>query len=182
MSEHRQHGHHHPPDVPHRPGEVHTPDAVQYDRDLNVRAVVVTAVSLAGGTLVILVLMWWLFGGLRRLETAADPPPPALREVRERHLPPEPRLQSEPDLDMLQLRAEEDQMIARPAWIDPKQGTLRIPVDLAIDVLVRRGLPAANGNPARPPGSPTTPLPPVPTANTPGTAAAAPPSPRGGPR
>jgi len=90
---------------------------------------------------------------------------------------------------MLRLRAEEDQAIARPAWIDQRQGTVRIPVDLAIDVLVRRGLPAANGDPTRTPGSPTTPLPPVPMANTPGTAAAAPPTPgntpgksKGGPR
>jgi hypothetical protein len=182
MSEHRQHGHQQPADVPRRPGEVHTPDAVQYDRDLNVRGVVVTGISLAVGTLVVLLLSWWLFAGLRRLEKAADPPPPALREVRERHLPPEPRLQSDADGDMRTLRAAEDQMIERPAWIDESQGTVRIPVDLAIDVLVRRGFPVANGNPARTPGSPTTPLPPVPTANTPGTAAAAPPSPRGGPR
>jgi hypothetical protein len=171
-----------PADVPRRPGEVHTSDAVQYDRDLNVRGVVVTGISLAVGTLVVLLLSWWLFAGLRRLEKAADPPPPALREVRERHLPPEPRLQSDADGDMRTLRAAEDQMIERPAWIDESQGTVRIPVDLAIDVLVRRGLPAVNGNPARTPGSATTPLPPVPTANTPGTAAAAPPSPRGGSR
>ncbi len=180
MSEHR-HGHHaHPPDVPHRPGELHTPDAVQFDRDLNVRGVIWTAVWLAVGTLVSILAMWWLYQGLRRLERADDPPPPALREVRQRHLPPGPRLQSEPDLDMLQLRADEDQLLTRPAWIDEKQGTARIPVDLAIDVLARRGLPAANGNPTRTPGSPTTPLPPmppIPTANAPGTAAAAPPSP-----
>jgi hypothetical protein len=183
MTEHGGHGHHQPADVPRRPGEVHTPDAVQYDRDLNVRGVVWSALALAVGTLVVLVLMWWLFGGLGRLEKASDPPPPALREVRERHLPPEPRLQAEADGDMLELRAAEDQMIERPAWIDRNQGTVRIPIDLAIDVLLRRGLPAANGDPTRPPGSPTTPLPPVspvPTANAPGTAAAAPPSPRGG--
>jgi hypothetical protein len=157
MSEHRPGQHVYPPDVPRRPGELHTPDAVQYDRDLNVRGVVITALSLAGGIVAVVFLMWWLFAGLRRLERAADPPPPALREVRERHLPPGPRLQSEPDLDMLQLRADEDQILTRPAWIDKSQGTARIPVDLAIDVLVRRGLPVATGNPTRtaPPPPPT---------------------------
>jgi len=134
-----------PPGQPGRPGEGHTPDAEQYDRDLNLRAVVWTALSLTVGTLVILLLMWWLFAGLRHLETAADPPQPALREVRERRLPPEPRLQSDPDGDMLRLRADEDQRLERPAWIDQKQGTLRIPVDIAIDVLARRGLPAVSG-------------------------------------
>jgi hypothetical protein len=172
MNDHGKHEQ--PADVPRRPGEVHTPDAVQYDRDLNVRGVVVSAVSLAVGTLVVLALVWWLFTGLRRLEKAADPPPPALREVRERHLPPEPRLQSDADGDMRTLRAAEDQMIERPSWIDEKQGTVRIPVDLAIDVLVRRGLPVANGNPTRTPGSPTTPMP---AAATPTTTAPAPPAP-----
>ena len=128
---------------PHRPGEVHTADAIEYDRDLNVRGVIVSAIVLAVGTLFVLLLVWWLFLGLGRLERAADPPAPALREVRERRLPPEPRLQANADGDMLTLRAAEDQLIARPAWIDPKQGTVRIPVDLAIDVVLRRGLLAA---------------------------------------
>ncbi len=177
MSEHGKHEQ--PADVPRRPGEVHTPDAVQYDRDLNVRGVVISAVSLAVGTLVVLALVWWLFTGLRRLEKAADPPAPALREVRERHLPPEPRLQSDADGDMRGLRAAEDQMIERPSWIDEKQGTVRIPVDLAIDVLVRRGLPVANGNPGGTggAGAPGALAKPAPAAPTPTTTAPAPPTP-----
>jgi hypothetical protein len=163
---------------PERPGEVHTPDSVQYDQDLNVRGVVWTALSLAFGTLAILLLMWWLFAGLRHLETAADPPPPALSEVRERRLPPEPRLQSDPDDDMLELRADEKRRLQSPEWIDPKQGTLRIPINLAIDVLARRGLPVVSGAPATQPGALATPAPPAPT---PVTTAPSPPSP-GGPR
>jgi hypothetical protein len=174
MSEHR-HSHPLPADAPHRPGEVRTPDAVQYDRDLNVRGVAWTAILLAIGTILALFLSWWIFLGLGKLEKASDPPPPALREVRERRLPPAPRLQDDPDGDMLKLRAQEDQQIARPSWIDEKQGTLRIPVDLAIDVLARRGLPAANGNPSVPaatpaPGQPA--MPPTPTAPAPPTGSA----------
>lgn len=167
MTEHR---HPLPPDAPRRPGEVHTPDAVQYDRDLSVRGVVWTAVILAASGLLIVVLMWWFFVGLGRLERRKDPPAPALREVRARHLPPEPRLQSSPDDDMLALRETERRLIQRPEWIDPQQGTLRIPINIAIDVLARRGLPVA------PPPVPTAPA--APTA--PNTAAARPPG--GGPR
>jgi len=144
-----------PADVPHRPGEVHTPDSVQYDRDLNIRGVVWSALALAVGTIAILFVVWWLFLGLGRLEKASDPPAPALREVRERRLPPEPRLQADADGDMLKLRATEDQRIARPGWIDRQQGTARIPVDLAIDVLLRRGLPAPPALPVNP-GKPAT--------------------------
>jgi hypothetical protein len=192
MSEHHDRSDHRPADVPHRPGEVHTPDAVQYDRDLNVRGVVFSALVLAAGTLLVLLLAWWLFLGLGRLEKAADPPPPALREVRERRLPPEPRLQADADGDMLKLRAAEDQRIARPAWIDQSQGTVRIPVDLAIDVFLRRGLPASPANPASPatsgnpampattPGALAVPAPPAPTPAT--TAPNTPNPPAGGAR
>ncbi len=176
MSEH-PHRTDRPADAPHRPGEVHTSDAAQYDRDLNVRGVVWSALILAGGTLLVLLVVWWLFLGLGRLEKAADPPAPAMREVRQRRLPPEPRLQANADGDMLTLRAAEDQMIARPSWIDQKQGTVRIPVDLAIDVLLRRGLPAANGNPTTTPGALATPAPPAPT---PATTAPNPASPKAG--
>jgi hypothetical protein len=179
MSDHSHRSDHRPPrpgDVPHPPGEVHTSDAAQYDRDLNVRGVIWSALVLAGGTLLVLLVVWWLFLGLGRLEKASDPPAPAMREVRQRRLPPEPRLQANADGDMLALRAAEDQMIARPSWIDQKQGTVRIPVDLAIDVLLRRGLPAANGNPSTTPGALATPALPEPTPVT--TA----PNPAGGPQ
>jgi hypothetical protein len=169
--------HHRPADVPHRPGEVHTPDAVQYDRDLNVRGVVLSAVALAAVTLLALLLMWWLYAGLAKLGKASDPPPPALREVRERRLPPEPRLQANADGDMLTLRAAEDQSLERATWIDQKQGTVRIPVDLAIDVLLRRGLPAASGSPAAVPGAPAAPTPPAATPANPATTAPDPPAP-----
>jgi hypothetical protein len=150
----------------HRPGEVHRSDAAQYDRDLNVRGVVWSALILAVGTIAVLFVVWWLFLGLSKLERAADPPAPALREVRERRLPPEPRLQSDADGDMLKLRAAEDQSLERASWIDEKQGTARIPVDLAIDVLLRRGLPAGNGNPGTTPGALAVPAPPAPTPAT----------------
>jgi hypothetical protein len=148
MSEPHSRPDHRPADVPRRPGEVHTPDSVEYDRDLNVRGVVWSALALAVGTVVVLFLMWWMFVGLGKLEKASDPPAPALREVRERRLPPEPRLQADADGDMLKLRAVEDQSLERAAWIDEKQGTARIPVDLAIDVLLRRGMPPPAPQPA----------------------------------
>ena len=55
---------------------------------------------------------------------------------------PQPRLQRTPVLDLRAIRAEEDKVLDSYAWVDQKQGIVRIPVALAMDVLAKRGLPA----------------------------------------
>ena len=55
---------------------------------------------------------------------------------------PQPRLQRTPILDLRAIRAEEDKVLDSYAWVDQKQGIVRIPVAQAIDVLAKRGLPA----------------------------------------
>jgi len=162
----------HPPverEVTHAPE--HGSDPAGYDRDVNLRAVVWTAVYLAGGVIIICAFMWWLFLGLRRLERQEDPAPPPLAEEARPPLPPEPRLQSSPDEDMRALRAREDRALHEPAWIDQGQGTVRLPIDLAMDVIARRGLPAGAASPS---GSAV-------TEAQPATAAPSPPSGRSSP-
>ncbi len=129
-----------------RPGAAPAPHASAtepYDRDLNVRSILWTGAILAAGTIAICLLMWGVYRGLARLERREDPaPPPLAEERRPQPLPPAPRLQSSPDEDMATFRAEEDRTLETPAWIDRQAGTVRLPIDLAMDVLVRRGLPA----------------------------------------
>jgi len=121
------------------------PDAEQYDRDLNVRSILWTGALLAIGTVAVCILMWWMYRGLARLERRHDPaPPPLAEERRPQPLPPEPRLQSSPDQAMAAFRAREDRALEAPAWIDRQAGTVRLPIDLAMDVLVRRGRPATS--------------------------------------
>jgi hypothetical protein len=52
-------------------------------------------------------------------------------------LPPEPRLQTTPALDLQQLRAAEDQHLSRYAWIDQPRGIAQIPIERAMDFWVR---------------------------------------------
>jgi len=138
-------------------------DGETYDRDLDVRAILWSAAYLAGGVVFVCLLMWWLFLGLRRLEARADPAPPPLAEERGPQAPPPgPRLQASPDQDMIDLRAGEDRALHQPAWIDPKQGIVRLPIDLAMDVVARRGLPAAGAAATQPsPSGVTVPKPPA---------------------
>jgi hypothetical protein len=55
---------------------------------------------------------------------------------------------------MATFRAREDEALHQPAWIDQRAGTVRLPIDLAMDVIARRGLPAVGaGTPAPQPAA-----------------------------
>ena len=71
----------------------------------------------------------------------------------QRPLPPAPRLQTHPFMDVQQLRREEQRFLNRYTWVDRGAGVVRIPVDRAIEVLAERGLPyreAQTGNVEQP--------------------------------
>lgn len=127
------------------PGASHLPDEAAFDRDINVRGIVLTGVGLVVVTVAACAAMWWLFVGVSKIEQRQDRPLSPLPEARLRVLPPGPRLQADPDLDMQELRAQEKKLLEQPGWVDPRAGTVRIPIDLAMEVLVRKGLPAVAG-------------------------------------
>jgi hypothetical protein len=57
-------------------------------------------------------------------------------------LPPEPRVEEHPWEQIQDLRKHEDHVLSTYAIIDKNQGTVRIPVDRAIDLLAQKGLPS----------------------------------------
>jgi len=59
-------------------------------------------------------------------------------------LPPEPRVEEKPYLQLQNLRTLEDHMLSSYAWVDQKEGTVRIPIDKAIDMVAQKGLPYHN--------------------------------------
>jgi hypothetical protein len=64
---------------------------------------------------------------------------------------PPPRLQSNGTQDLKQMRAEEDVTLQCYQWVDRRHGVIRIPIDVAMKLMVERGLPVRT-NPA--PGTP----------------------------
>ena len=68
--------------------------------------------------------------------------------------PPEPRLQERPFDDVAKLRAVEKDALEGYGWVDEKAGVVRIPIDEAIRILARRGLPARAEAPAPSPQPP----------------------------
>ena len=55
-------------------------------------------------------------------------------------LPPAPRLQTDPPVDLQGLRAREDLRLRSYGWVNREQGIARIPIDRAMDLLVERGI------------------------------------------
>jgi hypothetical protein len=54
---------------------------------------------------------------------------------------PEPRLEVKPGASLAELRAAEDADLNSYGWIDRNTGTVRIPIDRAMQLLLDRGLP-----------------------------------------
>lgn len=123
-----------------------------FDRDINLKAIVVTGISLALLIALSMLFMWWMAKGLKRVEVAQDPPPRPIPEAVGRQLPPEPRLQGapgsafeekqgSPELELQQMRAEEERALTSYEWVDEAGGVARIPVERAIEILSEEGLP-----------------------------------------
>jgi hypothetical protein len=60
-------------------------------------------------------------------------------------VPPEPRLQSNPTIDMARWREIEQNAVSTYGWIDSQAGRLRLPVDRAMELVASEGLPARKG-------------------------------------
>ena len=96
---------------------------------------------------VVLFAMRFMFD---HFSTTQELGPPASPFAETQTLPPAPRLQVEPALDIKQLREGEDEKLGSYGWVDQKAGIARIPVDRAMDLLLARGLPVRGENPPKP--------------------------------
>ena len=113
----------------------HQPQAGHEGGDVDAWAVGKFAIGLAFITILSMTLV---FGLYRFFESQHD----KVVSVDPVKVFPEPRLQQTPMPDLKAVHDAEDQLLTGYAWVDPKQGLVRIPIDKAIDVLARKGLPS----------------------------------------
>ena len=57
-------------------------------------------------------------------------------------MPPEPRLEVVPGLNLRQLRGSALERLNGYGWVDPENRVVHIPIERAIDLVVEKGLPA----------------------------------------
>lgn len=133
----------------------HSPELAAFDREINVRGILWTGVVLVIVALVVHLLIWWLLRGFRSYDEKRDVRLTPIEAAAPQPPPPEPRLQVDSNEDMRRMRAAEDQALATAGWINRQQGVVRVPIDIAIDVIAQRGVAASPG-----------PSPPQPSSNT----------------
>src|SRR5216684_3764826 len=119
--------------------------------DVNVRALlwaVVIFVVFAAVTHLVLSLQFHAYARYFRKDASQPltmmappsnvPATPRLQPFPTNALPP---YSSTPVTDMNEMRTADDQSMNTPGWIDQKKGVVRLPIDVAKQLVVQRGLP-----------------------------------------
>ena len=110
-------------------------------REVDIRGVVLFGFWLAAGTIAALVAMWGLFRVLEKRQERVDKPLPPQVVINLKRIPPEPRLEPDP-LDLRrELRAQEDALLKSYGWVDRTAGSVHIPIDRAMEIVLERGVP-----------------------------------------
>ena len=120
---------------------VGNPDVHHEESDVNIRAVFAFGIGLTVATIFISFLVWVLFQYFEARESRKVTPQFPLAAQQENRLPPEPRLQTNPRADLADLRAQEEKVLETYGWVDKNASVVRIPIEEAMKLTVKRGLP-----------------------------------------
>ena len=127
---------HHPEDAEVDPH----PASQTFDREINLKAIAWTIGILVAVTLVAHVIVYGLIVGFNRFDDKREPRPSPVAAANEQPPPPLPRLQTTPEGDLKLYREDEDRLLGQAQWLDQGQGRVRIPIDLAMEIVAGRGL------------------------------------------
>ena len=132
---------------PHTPAAPPEHSAGYERRDANLSALLQFGFWLAVLLAVTLGGMKWTFGYFSRTEPLGSPASPLVKPDA-RVLPPSPRLQSQPHLELKDYCEAQVAKVNSYAWVDERSGVVRVPVDRAMDLVLDRGLPARSAGEA----------------------------------
>ena len=108
-------------------------------RDAAIRPIVLTGIGLALTLAVVGLIVYGTFQYLAAHPAIGAQPNPMA--VFDSQIPPAPRIEEYPAIEIQQLRAQEEQTLSTYGWIDKKKGVVRIPLDRAMQLQVERGFP-----------------------------------------
>lgn len=147
-------------------GDSHSNKDVRFEAtDIATRPVVWSVLGLAVFTLVFTAAAHFYFVALAAREAAekADGSPLAVTKSAEHwqvgdfgaaageaaaanaKLVPEPRLQLDPKMDLVTLRAAEDKVLRRLGWVDKASGIVQVPIERGMQMYLAKGVPARAG-------------------------------------
>lgn len=106
--------------------------------DARMRPLVLFAIGLTLLIIGSLVVSAWMASSFEEEIRQAETPNP-LRDFRES--PDGPTLQARPTEELVDHRRHEEEVLTSFDWIDPPNGVVRIPIELAMQIVAERGLP-----------------------------------------
>jgi len=108
-------------------------------RDARIAPIVLTGAGLA---LTVAIVGLVIYGVFQYLETH---PATSVRtnpmSAEESQIPPAPRIEEHPAIEIQQLHAQENSILSTYGWMDKKAGVVRIPIDRAMELQLERGFP-----------------------------------------
>ena len=118
------------------------------EKDISLKAVGVTVMILVIAVVASAILLHPLFGYHAKdhqlTQSFFFPASSPVYETKERF--PEPRLQAIPRKDLRVFREEENHLLNTYGWTDKSQGFIRVPIEEAMGILLKRGLPIRGQN------------------------------------
>ena len=131
--------------------EIVNPETHHEESDVNVRALlwsVAIFIIFAGVTHLVLYLQFHAYARYFRNESSqpltmmahptAVPATPRLQPFPNKTIPPPA---STPVIDMAEMRNAENESLNKAGWVDRQKGIVRLPIDVAKQLVVQRGLP-----------------------------------------
>lgn len=130
-----------------------TTEAGYETRDVPPVRVLLVGLGLAVGAGLIGVM---LLGLSQLLSAVVDAPPPGPLATIEQ-VPPAPRLQAAPALELEEMQARDRLILESYGWVDRDAGIARIPIERAMAILAERGWPSPVEGPSAAEASPVAP-------------------------
>ncbi|HTS74904.1 MAG TPA: hypothetical protein VMG40_01805 [Bryobacteraceae bacterium] len=109
------------------------------ERDASVRTIVYTLMGLAVGAAICIMIVYGIFWYLAGHPLRTGPANPLALE--QHQLPPAPRLEDHPTVELNDLHTYENQILDSYGWTDKAQNKVRIPIDKAMELQLQKGFP-----------------------------------------
>ena len=136
-------------------GEGQSANKAYETRDIKLRPLAGFTAGLAVAGIAVYLVVFGLirlFSGQAAREDAQAAPSSLVQPAvaGEERLPPEPRIQASPAVDLRLLRSQEDVVLTTYAWVDRQAGVVRVPVEVAMALVLEEGLPVRQPGSAPP--------------------------------
>lgn len=115
-------------------------------KDVNFRGIIIFAVSLVLSTAALQVGLAAMMRGFSTRETRFQSMRPGLFRDSGGQFP-GPQLQQDPARDMMKFHDDEQRTLTQYGWANRPAGSARIPIDRAMDLLIKKGLPTQEERP-----------------------------------